>query len=45
MVIRCSPSSSCNKMVANINCTFNGYDEVVFGAVDLIGIGKEIFLC
>jgi hypothetical protein len=41
----CSPSGSCDKMVANINRTFNGYDEVVLGAVDLIGIGKEVFLC
>jgi hypothetical protein len=35
----CSSSSSCDKVVANINRTFNGYDEVVFGAVDLFGSG------
>jgi len=31
----------CDYMIAEINCPFNGHNEVILGASDLVGIGKK----
>lgn len=42
IIFRSAESIFCDYMIAEINRSFNGHNEVILGASDLVGIGKKL---